>query len=141
VVKYLIDTNIVSELSRPQPNPNVVRQFQLNFSNMAIASVTWHELLFGCYRLPVSRKRKDTEQYLLETIYPSIPVIEYDEKAAKWHAIERARLSQIGLTPAFADGQIAATASTNGLILTTRNTKDFINFGDLAIENWFESIS
>jgi tRNA(fMet)-specific endonuclease VapC len=138
VVMYIIDTNIVSELSRPQPNPNVVRQFQDNFSNMVIASVTWHELLFGCYRLPVSRKRRETEQYLLETIYPSISVLEYDEKAARWHASERARLSEAGLTPAFADGQIAATASTNGLILVTRNTKDFINFRDLTIENWFE---
>ncbi len=138
MVKYLIDTNIVSEVSRPQPNLNVVRQFQNNFSNVAIASITWHELLFGCYRLPVSRKRRDTEQYLLETIYPSIPVIEYDEKAARWHASERARLSEIGLTPAFADGQIAATATTNGLILVSRNTKDFINFADLTIENWFE---
>jgi tRNA(fMet)-specific endonuclease VapC len=135
---YLIDTNIVSELSRPQPSPNVVRHFQDNFSHMAIASVTWHELLFGCYRLPISRKRRETEQYLLETIYPSISVLEYDEKAAMWHASERARLSEIGLTPAFADGQIAATASTNNLILVTRNTKDFINFTDLKIENWFE---
>jgi tRNA(fMet)-specific endonuclease VapC len=137
-VMYLIDTNIVSELSRPQPSPNVVRQFQDNFSNMVIASVTWHELLFGCYRLPISRKRRETEQYLLETIYPSISVLEYDEEAARWHASERARLSEIGLTPAFADGQIAATASTNRLVLVTRNTKDFINFRDLTIENWFE---
>jgi len=36
--------------------------------------------------------------------------------------------------------QIAAIASTNQLILVTRNTQDFINFGDLTIENWFESI-
>jgi tRNA(fMet)-specific endonuclease VapC len=138
VVRYLADTNIVSELSRPQPNSNVVRQFQANFSGLAIASVTWHELLFGCYRLPVSRKRKETEQYLLETISPSIPILQYDEKAARWHASERARLSEIGLTSAFVDGQIAAIASTNGLTLVTRNTKDFLNFKDLKIENWFE---
>ena len=43
-----------------------------------------------------------------------------------------------GLTPAFADGQIAAIASTNNLILVTRNTSDFINFSDLLMENWFE---
>jgi tRNA(fMet)-specific endonuclease VapC len=47
-------------------------------------------------------------------------------------------LSEIGLTPAFADGQIAAVASTNQLILVTRNLKDFINFRDLTIENWFD---
>ncbi len=103
-----------------------------------MASVTWHELLFGCYRLPMSRKRQEIEQYLLGTILPAISILEYDKKAAKWHALERARLSDIGLVPAFADGQIAATASTNQLILVTRNTKDFINFTDLNLENWFE---
>jgi tRNA(fMet)-specific endonuclease VapC len=140
VVRYIIDTNIVSELSRPQPNLNVVEKFNINLSSLAIAAISWHELLFGCYRLPISRKRQETEQYLVETILPVIPIIEYDEKAAKWHALERARLSSVGLTPAFADGQIAAIASTNQLILVTRNTKDFINFGDLTIENWFESL-
>jgi tRNA(fMet)-specific endonuclease VapC len=139
VVKYLIDTNIVSELSRPQPNPNVVKKFNLNLSSLAIAAVSWHELLFGCYRLPISRKRQETEQYLMQTILPVIPILEYDEKAGKWHSLERARLSGMGLTPAFADGQIAATASTKSLVLVTRNTKDFVNFGDLTIENWFES--
>jgi tRNA(fMet)-specific endonuclease VapC len=138
VVKYLIDTNVLSELSRPKPNPSVVEKFQLNLSTIAIASITWHEALFGCYRLPISRKRQDTEDYLLETIFPTIPILDYDAKAANWHATERARLSEIGLTPAFADGQIAAVASTNQLILVTRNLKDFINFRDLTIENWFD---
>jgi tRNA(fMet)-specific endonuclease VapC len=138
VVKYLIDTNILSELSRPKPNPNVVEKFQINLSTIAISSITWHEALFGCHRLPVSRKRQDTENYLLGTIFPTVPILDYDAKAANWHATERARLSEIGLTPAFADGQIAAVASTNKLILVTRNLKDFINFRDLTIENWFD---
>lgn len=138
MVKYLIDTNILSELSRPKPNPSVVEKFQINLSTIAISSITWHEALFGCYRLPVSRKRQDTENYLLGTIFPTILLLDYDAKAANWHATERARLSEIGLTPAFADGQIAAVASTNQLILVTRNLKDFINFRDLTIENWFD---
>jgi tRNA(fMet)-specific endonuclease VapC len=138
VVKDIIDTNILSELSRPKPNPSVVEKFQLNLPIIAISSVTWHEALFGCYRLPASRKRQDTENYLLGTIFPTIPILDYDAKAANWHATERARLSEIGLTPAFADGQIAAVASTNQLILVTRNLKDFINFRDLTIENWFD---
>jgi tRNA(fMet)-specific endonuclease VapC len=138
VVKDLIDTNILSELSRPKPNPSVVEKFQLNLPIIAISSVTWHEALFGCYRLPASRKRQDTENYLLGTIFPTIPILDYDAKAANWHATERARLSEIGLTPAFADGRIAAVASTNQLILVTRNLKDFINFRDLTIENWFD---
>jgi tRNA(fMet)-specific endonuclease VapC len=75
---------------------------------------------------------------LLKTIFPTIPILDYNSKAANWHAAERARLSEIGLTPAFADGQIAAVASTNQLILVTRNLKDFINFRDLTIENCFD---
>lgn len=138
MIKYLIDTNILSELSRPNPNPSVVEKFQLNLPLITIAAITWHEALFGCYRLPASRKRQDTENYLRETIFPTIPILDYDAKAANWHATERARLSEIGSTPAFADGQIAAVASTNQLILVTRNLKDFINFRDLIIENWFD---
>ncbi len=51
-------------------------------------------------------------------------------------AKERARLSNLGLTPSFVDGQIAAVAATNELILVTANTIDFADFQDLQIENW-----
>jgi predicted nucleic acid-binding protein len=50
---------------------------------------------------------------------------------------ERARLIPLGLTPSYADGQIAAIAKVNNLILVTRNVADYANFQDLAIENWF----
>jgi tRNA(fMet)-specific endonuclease VapC len=69
-----------------------------------------------------------------------MPVFDYDLKAAKWHAQERARLSKIGKTPAFIDGQIASIAFCNDLILVTNNVADFQDFEDLVIENWFISI-
>ncbi|MGB1250718.1 MAG: VapC toxin family PIN domain ribonuclease, partial [Candidatus Promineifilaceae bacterium] len=50
-----------------------------------------------------------------------------------------ARLSRIGRSPAFIDGQIASVAAANNLILVTRNVHDFINFQGITIENWFES--
>jgi tRNA(fMet)-specific endonuclease VapC len=68
VSKYLIDTNILSEPLKPTPNPNVIAKIQLYFEEIAIASVTWHEILFGCYRLPVSKKRTRIEEYLNELI-------------------------------------------------------------------------
>jgi tRNA(fMet)-specific endonuclease VapC len=60
----------------------------------------------------------------------------YNEDAAKWHACERARLQLIGKTPPFVDGQIAAIACVNNLILVTRNISDFNSFSDLQIQNW-----
>jgi tRNA(fMet)-specific endonuclease VapC len=69
-----------------------------------------------------------------------MPVFDYDLKAAKWHAQERARLSKIGKTPTFIDGQIASIAFCNDLILVTNNMADFQDFEDLIIENWFITV-
>jgi tRNA(fMet)-specific endonuclease VapC len=138
MLKYLLDTNVVSELMRPIPNPIIVERVDLHQSRIAIASVVIHELLYGCLRLPESKKR----QTLLNSIDESAlsrPVIDYDSEAAQLHAQERARLSKIGKTLAFADGQIASIAASNGLILVTNNVADFQYFENLKIENWFES--
>jgi tRNA(fMet)-specific endonuclease VapC len=137
VSRYLIDTNILSEPLKPQPNPTVMEKMQLYSEEIAIASVTWHEILFGCYRLSPSKRRTIIEEYLKESVLPNLPILEYDTKAADWHASERARLIAIGQPPAFADGQIAAIAAVNDLILVTRNVSDFTNFQNLRIENWF----
>ena len=94
--KYLIDTNILSEPLKPKPNKAVVNKMQLNFSELAIASVTWHEILFGCYKLPVSKKRDKIEKYLKQLVLPNIPILNYETNAADYHAKERARLMSIG---------------------------------------------
>ncbi len=103
---------------------------------MAIASVVWHEMLFGCFRLPRSTRRSTIEEYLNEVVAPSIPILPYDARAAGWHAAERARLSAIGRTPPFADGQIAAVASVNDLTLVTANLDDYAAFQDIRVEDW-----
>ena len=103
---------------------------------MAIASVVWHEMLFGCLRLLHSARRSTIEEYLKEVVAPSIPILPYDARAAGWHAAERARLSGIGRTPPFADGQIAAVASVNDLTLVTANLDDYAAFQDIRVEDW-----
>lgn len=134
--RYLIDTNILSEPIRPQPTPIVVETMRRYTDDIAIASVTWHEILFGCRRLPPSRRREALEQYL-EEVQNTFPILSYTPEAATWHALERARLTAIGQPPAFQDGQIAAIAHVNNLILVTNNVSDYTNFQNLAIENWF----
>jgi len=93
---------------------------------MATATIVWHELLFGCQRLPISRQREKLEQYLYQTV-TKLPLLPYTQEAAEWHAAERARLSLLGKTPPFADGQIAAIAKVNDLILVTANVSDYEN--------------
>ncbi|VEP16672.1 conserved hypothetical protein [Hyella patelloides LEGE 07179] len=116
-IKYLLDTNILSEAIRPKPNPNVLQKLQLHQQQLGTATLVIHELLFGCYRLLVSKKRETLQAYIENVILPNISIFDYDLKSAQWHATERARLISMGKTPAFVDGQIAAIAYSNNLIL------------------------
>ncbi|AUC62459.1 toxin-antitoxin system MvpA family toxin component (plasmid) [Cyanobacterium sp. HL-69] len=137
-LKYLLDTNIISEAKRLLPNENVIKNIKLYSQEIATASVVISELLFGILRLSISKKREDLEDYLYNVILVNIPILGYDLRPAQYHAQERVRLSKIGKTPAFADGQIASIAFSNDLILVTNNVKDFADFADLEIDNWFE---
>ncbi len=136
--RFLLDTNVLSEPLRPSPNPKVMEKLRQHDKVIATATIVWHELLFGCNRLPESNKRKAIKQYLLEVVQPNIPLLPYDANAAAWHAAERTRLVSIGKTPAFADGQIAAIAKVNNLILVTNNVSDYADFQELQVENWHQ---
>ncbi len=114
-LKYLLDTNILSEPARPIPNANVLHKLDIHKSEVVV-----HELLHGCLRLPESKRRESLWNYIHESIL-NLPVLDYDLNAAQWHAQERARLSKIGKTPAFVDSQIASIAYCNNLILVTNN--------------------
>lgn len=57
-LRFLLDTNILSEPLRPIPNPNVMEKLRQYENEIATATIVYHELLFGCYRLPESKKVK-----------------------------------------------------------------------------------
>jgi tRNA(fMet)-specific endonuclease VapC len=57
-LRYLLDTNIISEPVRPLPNANVMTRLVEAKSTVAIASIVWHEVLLGCYRMPESNRRR-----------------------------------------------------------------------------------
>ena len=135
-MKYLLDTNVLSEPLKAVPDQLVLTRMEQYRGNVVTAILVVHELYYGCYRLLLSRKRTMIERYINEIVLPSIPVLPYTEKAAEYHARERARLQALGKPPAFVDGQIAAIAYTNNAILVTRNSADFENFSGLQIENW-----
>ncbi|UBF30510.1 type II toxin-antitoxin system VapC family toxin (plasmid) [Kovacikia minuta CCNUW1] len=139
VPRFLLDTTILSEAPRPQPNQFVMRKLEQYSQNIATATVVFHELMFGCYRLPPSRRQQELEEYIASLLAKSIPIFSYDLTAAQWHASERARLVNLGRTPPYIDGQIAAIAAVNDLILITNNTADYADFQNLQLENWFES--
>ena len=135
-MKYLLDTNVLSEAVKTAPNRHVMTMFEKHQEEIVTASPVWHELQYGCRRLPVSRKREIIESYIEDVIRQNMVILPYDEHAARWHAEERARLAAQGQIPPYVDSQIAAIAKVNGLVLVTRNTSDFEMFSDLKVQNW-----
>lgn len=136
-LRYLLDTNILSETTRATPDARVMAQLRRHGDRIATSAITWHELHHGLALMPASRKRTAVAAYLESLARADLPVLPYGVQAAEWHAKERARLASSGLTPPFIDGQIAAIAQANGLTLVTRNTADFKHFSGLKILNWF----
>lgn len=136
MLRYLLDTNVVSQPVTKKPAAGVLRRLHAVAHQCAIAAPIWHELQYGCERLPVSKRREALQDYLADVVHPSFEILPYDEAAALRHAAERARLEEAGVTVPFVDGQIAAIALVNDLVLVTANLRDFTAFTTLKVENW-----
>ena len=137
MIRYLLDSTIVSEPARQKPNPQVQARIQAHAQELAMPSVVWHELLYGLERMPTGRKRNFLAHYLLDAVRPAMPVLPFDTAAAEWLAREWARLEAQGQPRPVLDGLIAAVAASRGLILVTRHTDNFAGYNGLHIENWF----
>jgi tRNA(fMet)-specific endonuclease VapC len=135
-LKYLLDTNVVSEPLRPKPSSGVMHRLRQHEQEIAISSLVWHELRFGAERLPSSRRRAAIERYLNEVVLTTMPILDYDRAAADWHAHERARLAARGETPPFVDGQIAAIAWVHELTVVTFNDSHFRGFQGIRVLRW-----
>lgn len=135
MLRYLLDTNVISQPVSRVPAAGVLRRLDAIADQCVLAAPVWHELQFGCKRMPAGRRREALEDYLSDVVR-TFPILPYDELAAKIHATERERLERIGTTIPFVDGQIAAIAQSNDLVLVTANIRDFAAFRSLTVENW-----
>lgn len=135
---YLLDTNVLSELAKRQPDIAVEKNVQAHQLVCAVAAPCLEELVFGIERLALSTKREMLQRWL-EGVSSRFIILPFDARCALWLGRERARLSQLGKPAPRTDGEIAAIAATNGLVLVTRNVADFQHFTGLQVENWFSS--
>jgi tRNA(fMet)-specific endonuclease VapC len=135
VLRYLLDTNVVSQPMMKTPSASVLRKLASLADECAIGAPVWHELNFGCHRMPAGKRRNALQDYLADVV-SNFVILPYDDLAAKLHALERVRLEELGTTVPFVDGQIAAIAQINELVLVTDNVRDFAPFKALTAENW-----
>jgi toxin FitB len=138
----LLDTNVLSELMRPQPSSIVLGWFAgQEDAEFYISAITQAELLLGVALLP-SGKRRDAIADAVEQMFDQDFVgrcLPFDGLAAHEYAALVAARNKVGMPISTEDAQIAAIALRHGLALATRNTKDFRKIRKLILlDPWFE---
>jgi predicted nucleic acid-binding protein len=133
----VIDTNVLSELMRPQPEPRVIEWLRKNAVVLALPTVAIGELRYGVTRLSDGRRKASLQQALdaLVTRFAGT-LINYDVLAANACGEMLAAAEFVGRPMNLADAQIAACARVARASLATRNVDDFATTGLDLINPW-----
>lgn len=138
-MSYLLDTNVVSEWTRPRPDPGVVAWLDsVDEDRVFLSVVTLAELRRGVARLPACAKRDRLDTWLRRDLLLRFEgrVLRVDPDVAdNWGEIVAAR-EAMGRPIAAMDALIAATASVYKLTLITRNEADFKPTVELIVNPW-----
>jgi len=133
---HVLDTNVISEMLRPRPNPSVRAWLaRLERRRQAVAATTAAELLAGVATMPRGRRR-DRLSHLIEDALAGIAILPFDERAAHHYAQITATRRAAGRPISTVDAQVAATARAYGAAVATRDTGSFTGCGVDLINPW-----
>lgn len=135
-MSYLIDTNVLSELRRKQPDPNVVAWMQVRpRPSLFLSVLTLGEIRRGLERVEDAKRRQALLDWLEVELrhYFVGRLLDIDAATAdRWGRL----MAQAGRPLPAIDGLLAATALQHDLTLVTRNSKDFADVGVRLINPW-----
>jgi predicted nucleic acid-binding protein len=126
-MKFLVDTNILSEPTKPQPNARVEKWIADNEADFYTSSLVMAELLNGLGKLPESERKRRLAQQIEKLIEKfGGRILSFNLRVAReWVCLQAELRSKTYVMP-WEDGIIAATARHHGLTLATHNTADFL---------------
>ena len=125
-MNFLVDTNILSALTKKLPQEGVPSWFAENQGSLYVSSITIGELRFGIELLPDGERREMLNRWLAKTVdIMGCRVLSFNRGVAHVWGQLRARLRAEGLELPTIDGQLAATAVRHSLVIATRNISDF----------------
>jgi predicted nucleic acid-binding protein len=135
----VLDTNVVSELMRPEPRPGVIDWVDSQpAGDLYLTATTVAELLYGIARLPDGRRKARLAEQVEAMIDDDFDrrVLPFDLPAAPHYADIATQRELLGRPIGAADAQIAATCRSHGATLATRNVKDFDATGVTVVNPW-----
>lgn len=122
---FLLDTNVVSEMTKSRPSPQVV-SFLAKSADLWLASLVVHELEFGLQLAPRGQRRDRLRAGISRFLAGySDRILHLDREAAEWAARFRADAIRSGRPPDLVDILIAGIARAHDLAVATRNVRDF----------------
>lgn len=131
MLKYMLDTNIVIYVIKRRPL-ELLGIFNRHAGEACISSVTYAELIHGVEK---SEQRERSLRHV-EDFVSRLDVLDYGKKAANHYGDIRAALEKSGRTIGVNDLHIAGHARSEGLILVSKNTREFERVSALRLENW-----
>jgi len=135
-MKYLADTNVLSEPTKLRPNAAAIEWLRHHESVLVVSSIVLGELQYGILLLPAGRRRTRLLTWFAEGAQ-RFPVLDFDTATADAWAQLLARLKQKGKAMPIKDSLIAAVAKKHGLVVATRNVADFKHAG-IKVVNPFD---
>jgi predicted nucleic acid-binding protein len=139
-VKYLLDTNVISEWTKPRPHPRVVRWLaEAEEENLYLSVITLGELWHGVGRLPRGARRTQLADWVEHDLTGRFEgrILGINQETARAWGQLLAESQQRGRLMHAVDALLAATAVTASMTLATRNEKDFVAAG-VRLLNPFE---
>jgi predicted nucleic acid-binding protein len=132
-VKYLVDANVLSEPTKPSPDPRAVDWLRIHESQISVDPIILGELRFGILILPKGKKRTALENWFNAGV-GRLHCLPWDaDIGLKWAEL-LARLRKTGEAMPIKDSLIAATAIVHNLAVVTRNRTDFAKAGIQVID-------
>lgn len=135
--RWLLDTCVVSELARPAPDERLRNWLAMHIEGCRLAAVTLGEISFGIECLPHGARRNGLQRWAsdLQQRFASRTLVT-DEPVWTTFGRLKASLLAIGRPQDEMDLLIAATATVHGLILVTRNVRQFADTGLALVNPW-----
>ena len=130
---FLVDANVLSEATKPQPHPGVVAWLRANERDLAVDPVILGELRFGILLLPKGKRRTALERWF-DAGARRLHCLPWEaEHGLRWAEL-LARLRATGRAMPIKDSLIATTALVHRLTVATRNRTDFEKAGVPVID-------
>ena len=133
----LVETNVLSELTKPKPEDRVVTWLEVNEPALAVPTIALAELRYGIARLPRSRRRSSLLRFWRATCDQFRGrIFSFDERAAETYGEVAAAAERAGRRLNVQDGQIAAIALVHRMQVATRNAGHFEATGAVVVNPW-----